>query len=128
MSVHSIRPAFSDGNRPADADLVGMAMRSDPDAIDVEEIHRLMASPRYRGAYEDGVIAAALLFQAFEDCAAVLTDEDIEDMFLGLVMDEVKRLREIENKSCAVVAAARFAGYFKTIGGYLFNAWKDRQS
>ncbi len=120
MSVHpfTTRP-------PADevpvADLVDMAMQGDPDAAVAAEIEQIMNSPAYLFSHEDGVFSVALLFQTFEDHGAALSEDDIEDMFLGLVMDEVKRMLEADNQP---IAAARFAGFCKTVGRCLYRSWE----
>ena len=119
MSGYSLAPPPADES--PDAALIALAMRDDPDTPDAAEVERIMNSPAYISSREDGALSAALLFQTFEDHGAALSDDDVEDMFLGLVMDEAKRMLEAENQP---IAAARFAGFCHTIGGCLFAAWK----
>jgi len=123
MSVHPFTPTTAADEKPV-ADLVDMAMQGTPDTMSAAEIERIMNSPAYLFSHEDGVFSVALLFQTFEDHGAALSEDDIEDMFLGLVMDEVKRMLEAECTTSAPVAAARFAGFCKTIGRCLYRSWE----
>jgi hypothetical protein len=103
-----------------------------PDANTIAVMQeRIHSRADFIQAREDGVWQATIFLQSIEDHGPALTFEQAGAMLTVMALDEIARLPKPNDSilsDAALLAVARFTGFFDAMGGYLFNAWKDRQS
>lgn len=90
---------------------------------------RIRNRPDYLFAREDGVYQAAVFLQTIEDHGPALSFEQAGEIYRDMVLDEIARLPKPDDSILAdasLRALARFSGFFEAMGGFLFDAWKDR--
>lgn len=90
---------------------------------------RIRNRPDYLFAREDGVYQAAVFLQTLEDHGPALSFEQAGEIYRDMVLDEIARLPKPDDSilsDASLRAMARFSGFFEAMGGFLFDAWKDR--
>ena len=88
-------------------------------------------STNYLFAREDGVYQAAVFMQTLEDHGPALSFEQAGEIYRDMVLDEIARLPKPDDSilsDASLLAMARLTGFFESMGGYLFDAWKGRGS
>lgn len=91
---------------------------------------RISNRPDYLTGREDGIYQAAVFLQTLEDHGPALSFEQAGEIYRDMVLDEIARLPKPDDSILAdasLRSLARFSGFFEAMGGFLFDAWKDRQ-
>lgn len=103
-----------------------------PDANTVASMQeRIHSRPDFIAAREDGVWQAAMLLQSIEDHGDAMTYEQAGAVLTVMALDEIARLPKPNDSilsDASLLAMARFTGFFEALGGFMFKAWKERQS
>jgi hypothetical protein len=103
-----------------------------PDAETLASLReRIRNRPDYLFALEDGVYQAAVFLQTLEDHGPALSFVQAGEIYRDMVLDEIARLPKPDDSilsDTSLLALARFSGFFEAMGGYLFDAWKGRES
>ena len=103
-----------------------------PDAETIAGMQeRIHSRPDFIAARDAGVRGAGVFLQILEDRKEAMTFEHAGALLSLMALEEIARLPKPNDSilsDASLLAVARFLGFFEALGGFMFKAWKERQS